>query len=179
VVKRWSEPGDLAVPGKPVLTIEKPSPCKVVIQVPQEEIRRIRKGTKAYLRTDRQSMTTAVSRVHPSLSKNLLGSVEIILSSAPFSLPSGSSIGVDFVTNEVTGFIVPDNALVKTAQGTFVYLIDKDVVRVCRVDSLGTGMGRTAVSGQLNAGNMVAVGQENKLLGLADGRAVNPVVVKP
>ena len=179
VVKRWSEPGDLAVPGKPILTIEKLSPCKVVIQVPQEEISRIRKGTKAYLRTGQQSMTTAVNRVYPSLSKNLLGSVEIIFSSSPFSLPSGSSVGVDFVTNEVTGLIVPDNALVQTGKGTFVYLIDKDVVRIRHVDLLGTGRGRAAVSGQINAGNMVAVGQENKLLGLAEGSAVNPVVSKP
>ena len=179
VVKRWSEPGDLAVPGKSILTIEKLSPCKVVIQVPQEEISRIQKGTKAYLRTGQQSMTTTVNRVYPSLSKNLLGSVEIILPSSPFSLPSGSSVGVDFVTNEVTGLIVPENALVKTGKGTFVYLIDKDVVRIRQVELLGTGMGRVAVSGQIIAGNMVAVGQENKLLGLAEGSAVNPVVSKP
>ena len=179
VVKRWSEPGDLAVPGKPILTIEKLSPCKVVIQVPQEETSRIRKGTKAYLSTGQQSMTTAVSRVYPSLGKNLLGSVEIILPSSPFSLPSGSSVGVDFVTNEVTGLIVPENALVKTSKGTFVYLIDKDVVRICQVELLGTGMGRVAVSGQIIVGDKVAVGQENKLLGLAEGSAVNPAVSKP
>ena len=181
VVKRWSEPGDLAVPGKSILTIEKLSPCKVVIQVPQEEISRIRKGTgtKAYLRTGQQSMTTTVNRVYPSLSKNLLGSVEIILPSSPFSLPSGSSVGVDFVTNEITCLIVPENALVKTSKGKFVYLIDKDIVRIRQVELLGTGMGHVAVSGQIIAGNMVAVGQENKLLGLAEGSAVNPVVSKP
>jgi len=181
VVKRWSEPGDLAVPGKSILTIEKLSPCKVVIQVPQEEISRIRKGTgtKAYLRTGQQSMTTTVNRVYPSLSKNLLGSVEIILPSSPFSLPSGSSVGVDFVTNEITGLIVPENALVKTSKGKFVYLIDKDIVRIRQVELLGTGMGHVAVSGQIIAGNMVAVGHENKLLGLAEGSAVNPVVSKP
>ncbi|MCG6533793.1 MAG: efflux RND transporter periplasmic adaptor subunit [Syntrophales bacterium LBB04] len=179
VVKRWSEPGDLAVPGKPILTIEKLSPCKVVTQVPQEEISRIQKGTKAYLRIGQQSMTTTVNLVYPSLSKNLLGSVEIILPSSPFSLPSGSSVGVDFVTNEVTGLIVPENALVKTGKGTFIYLIDKDVVRIRQVELLGTGMERAAVRGPINAGNMVAVGQENKLLGLAEGSAVNPVVSKP
>lgn len=179
VVKRWSEPGDLAVPGKPILTIEKLSPCKVVIQVPQEEINRIQKGTKAYLRTGQQSATTAVSRVYPSLSKNLLGSVEIILPSSPFSLPSGSSVGVDFVTNEVTGLILPENALVKTGKGIFVYLIDKNIVRIRQVELLGTGMGHVAVSGPIIVGNMVAIGQENKLLGLAEGSAVNPVVSKP
>jgi hypothetical protein len=47
------------------------------------------------------------------------------------------------------------------------------------VELLGTGMGHVAVSGQIIAGNMVAVGQENKLLGLAEGSAVNPVVSKP
>ncbi len=179
VVKRWSEPGDLAVPGKSILTIEKLSPCKVVIQVPQEEISLIRKGTKAYLRTGQQSMTTAVNLVYPSLSKNLLGSVVIVLPSSPFSLPSGSSVGVDLVTKELTGLIVPENALVKTGKGIFVYLIDKDVVRIRQVELLGTGMGRAAVSGQIIFGDKIAVGQENKLLGLAEGSEVNPAVSKP
>ena len=38
VSKRWSDPGDMAVPGKPILTVEKTSPFKVVLQVPQDEI---------------------------------------------------------------------------------------------------------------------------------------------
>jgi hypothetical protein len=124
-------------------------------------------------------MTTAINLVYPSLSKNLLGSVEIVLPSSPFSLPSGSSVGVDFVTNEITGLIVPENALVKTGKGTFVYLIDKDIVRIRQVELLGTGMGRVAVSGQIIVGDKVAVGQENKLLGLAEGSEVNSAVSKP
>lgn len=46
VSKRWSDPGDLAVPGKPILTVEKSSPYKVVVQIPQEEINRAKKGRK-------------------------------------------------------------------------------------------------------------------------------------
>jgi RND family efflux transporter MFP subunit len=179
VVKRWNEPGDLAVPGKPILTIETTSPCRVVFQVPQEALPRIGKGAKVYLRNGSQRLTATVSRIYPALGKNLLASVEISLPLAPFMLPSGSSLGVDLVTQRVAGLLVPENALVKTDRGIFVYLVDKDVVRIRQVELLGTGTGQAAVSGPIQDGNIVAVGQENKLLTLAEGTVVHPVVAKP
>ena len=179
VTKRWSEPGDLAVPGKPILTIEKTSSYKVTAQIPQEEIRRVKKGAKVYLRNADQSMTASVSRVYPALGKNLLASIEVSLAASPFGLPSGSTVGLDLVLESINGLIIPENALVKTDRGTFVYALDNGVVRIREVKLLGTGNGKAAVSGKLAAGELVATGQENKLLGLTEGSPVNPVRGKP
>jgi len=179
VTKRWSEPGDLAVPGKPILTVEKTSSYKVTAQIPQEEILRLRKGAKVYLRNADQSLTASVSRVYPALGKNLLASLEVSLAASPFGLPSGSTVGLDLVLESVTGLIIPENALVKTDRGTFVYALDNGVVRIREVKLLGTGNGKAAVSGKLAAGELVATGQENKLLGLTEGSQVNPVRGKP
>ena len=55
VSRRWSEPGDLAAPGKPILTIEKTSPYKVLAQVPQEELSGIRPGTSVRLTNGSQT----------------------------------------------------------------------------------------------------------------------------
>jgi RND family efflux transporter MFP subunit len=172
VSKRWSDPGDLAIPGKPILTVEKSSPCKVVVQIPQEEINRVKKGTKVYLLNGDQRLTAMVDRIYPALGKNLLGAVEIILNARPFNLPSGSTVGVDLVVNQVAGFLVPVNAVVKTGQGAFVYVLDKNVVRIKPVGALGTGAGQTAISGPVSVGDVIAVGQENRLLGLKEGSTV-------
>jgi RND family efflux transporter MFP subunit len=174
VSKRWSDPGDLAIPGKPVLTIEKSSPCKVVVQIPQEEINRVKKGTKVYLLNGDQRLTARVDRIYPALGKNLLGSVEIIRSARPFNLPSGSTVGVDLVVNELAGFLVPENAIVKNGQSAFIYTLDKNVVTIKPIAVLGTGAGRAAVSGPVSVGDVIAVGQENRLLGLKEGSTVQP-----
>jgi RND family efflux transporter MFP subunit len=179
VSKRWSDPGDLAVPGKPILTVEKSSPYKVVVQIPQEEINRVKKGTKVYLSNADQRLTAAVERIYPALGKNLLGSVEIILTNRPFNLPSGSTVGVDLVTNQVGGFLVPENALVKTGQGAFVYVLEMNIVRIKPVSLLGTNTSQAAISGPVSAGNVVVVGQENRLLGLKDGSTVYPAGGNP
>ena len=174
VSKRWSDPGDLAVPGKPILTVEKSSPCKVVVQIPQEEINRVKKGTKVYLLNGDQRLTAMVDRIYPALGKNLLGAVEIILNARPFNLPSGSTVGVDLVVNQVAGFLVPENAVVKTSQGAFIYVLDKNIVRIRPVSLLGTNAGQTAVSGPVRVGDIIAVGQENRLLSLKEGSTVQP-----
>ena len=174
VSKRWSDPGDLAVPGKPILTVEKSSPCKVVVQIPQEEINRVKKGTKVYLLNGDQRLTAMVDRIYPALGKNLLGAVEIILNARPFNLPSGSTVGVDLVTNQAVGFLVPESAVVKTGQGAFIYVLDKNIVRIRPVSLLGTNAGQTAFSGPVRMGDIVAVGQENRLLSLKEGSTVQP-----
>ena len=124
VTRRSAEPGDLAVPGKAILTIQQPSPVKVVVQVPQELIGQVRQGTKLALSNGPGTMQAAVTKVYPALGKNLLGAVETILQKSPFGLPTGSTLGVDIVTATASGIIVPENALVRTEKGAFVYTIN-------------------------------------------------------
>lgn len=71
VTRRLAEPGDLAVPGKAVLTIEQASPVKVVVQVPQELMGKARRGGKLYLVNDGERLPAEVDRVHPALGRNL------------------------------------------------------------------------------------------------------------
>jgi len=169
VSKRWSEPGDLAAPGKPILTVEKTSPCKVVVQLPQEEITGVKRGTKVYLTNGEQRQAAAVDRIHPALGRNLLGSVEIVLARRPFALPSGATVGVDLVGKRVAGVIVPENAVVKTDRGAFLYVVNKNVIRIKKVGILGVNAAQAAVSGPVQDGDTVVCGQENRLLSLQDG----------
>jgi RND family efflux transporter MFP subunit len=169
VSRRWSEPGDLAAPGKPIFTIEKTSPYKVLAQVPQEELSGIRPGASVRLTNGSQTIAATVNRVYPALGKNLLAAVEVLTESSPFNLPSSATVGFDLVSRKVEGLIVPDQAVVRSAQGAFVYLVKDGVVRIMPVKLLGMANGKAAISGELPPGAQVAVAQENKLLTLSEG----------
>lgn len=173
VSRRLAEPGDLAVPGKPILTIEKTSPYKVLAQVPQEELAGIRPGTTVKLTNGSQHTVAKVNRVYPALAKNMLATVEVLTASAPFNLPSSATVGFDIVTKQVEGLTVPAQAVVKTGQGTFVYQIKDGIIKVIPVTLLGVGNGTAAISGAVAAGAQVAVAQENKLLTFAEGSKVS------
>ncbi|MFH0788168.1 MAG: efflux RND transporter periplasmic adaptor subunit [Pseudomonadota bacterium] len=173
VTKRSAEPGDLAVPGKTILTIQQPSPVKVVVQIPQEMVGQVGRGTKLFLSSSQGTMGVTVNKVYPALGKNLLGSVEAILPKSPFGLPTGSTVGVDIVTASVSGIIVPENAIVRTGKGVFIYLVNQGTIHIRLVEVLGSGKGKVAVKGDIAAGTQVAVAQENKLLTLTDGMKVN------
>ena len=172
VTRRLSEPGDMAVPGKPILTIEKISQYKVLAQVPQEELAGVRPGTKVVLNNGGRSIPAKVNRVYPSLGKNMLATVEVLTDSAPFELPSSSTVGFDIVTRKVEGLIVPAQAIVKTGQGSFVYQVNDGAVHIIPVKLLGMGNGSAAISGAIEAGAQVAVGQENKLLTYMEGSKI-------
>jgi RND family efflux transporter MFP subunit len=174
ISRRWNEPGDLAVPGKPILTIEKQSPYKVLAQVPQEELAWIGPGTPVHLRDGDRRDESAVRRVYPSLGKNMLATVEVVTKSSPFNLPSDATVGMDLVVRRVNGLIVPEQAVVAGPRGVWVYLVRNGVVHRLPVRLLGTGSGKAAVSGEVHAGDQVAVAQENKLLTLIDGSKVTP-----
>jgi len=173
VSKRWTDPGDLAAPGKPILTVEKTSSYKVLAQVPQEELTGIRPGTKVMLSNGSQTIAATVNRVYPALGKNMLATVEVLSPSSPFGLPSSSTVGFDIVTKNVAGLTVPAQAVVKTGQGTFVYQVKDSVVQIIPIKLLGMGNGVAAISGKIEAGSQVAVAQENKLLTLSEGSKVS------
>ena len=175
VSKRWSEPGDLATPGKPILTLEKTSSYKVLAQVPQEELANIRPGSAVKLTNAGQTIAAKINRVYPSLGKNMLATVEVLTGSAPFGLPSSATIGFDIVTKKVAGILAPAQAVVKSAQGSFVYQVKDGIVKIIPVKLLGMGSGTVALEGSIEPGAELAVAQENKLLTLSEGAKVSAV----
>ena len=175
ISKRWSEQGDLATPGKPILTIEKTSSYKILAQVPQEELAGIRPGTKVILTHLGQTMPAKVNRIYPSLGKNMLATVEVLTSEAPFGLPSLATIGFDIITKKLEGIIAPDQAVVKSKQGAFVYQVRDGIIHIKPVKILGMGGGKLALEGELTPGGILAVAQENKLLTFTEGSKVTPI----
>lgn len=176
ITRRMMEPGDLAVPGKAILTLEQAEPVKVVVQIPQELMGKVSKGARVYLANADKRLAVSVTRVYPALGKNLMGSVEIVLEKSPFNLPSGSTVTVDLVTGHVEGTLVPENALVHTDKGHFVFLVENGgKIRVKTVSFLGSNQGQAVISDELPQGAQLATGQENRLMTLTDGSRVTTV----
>ncbi|NJD36958.1 MAG: efflux RND transporter periplasmic adaptor subunit [Geobacter sp.] len=180
VTRRLMEPGDLAVPGKPILTIEQQGACKVVLQVPQEDLAGLRAGSRAYLRhADGRSLTTAVTRIYPALGATLQAGLEISLARPPFDLPSGASLTVELAGQTLQGLLVPEQALVRNGTATELRVVKDGKVQVRAVRLLGVSNGVAAVSNGPAAGEQVAVGQESRLRLLADGMPITLQGAKP
>jgi RND family efflux transporter MFP subunit len=176
VAKRDQEPGDLAVPGKPVVRVECVTQSKVVAQIPQAEMRLMKKGGVVVLSDGMNKMDDAkISRVYPAVSIAALGTIEIDLPARPFGIPSGGSVGVDVVTGKTeSGVVAPLNALLENERGSFLYAVEAGKVKVLKVQVLGKNNESVVIRGDIRGGGMVAVGDEGKLLRLSDGMAVLP-----
>lgn len=173
VVKRAAEPGDLAVPGKTLLSLQSGDQgYRVISQISQEQVRVIKPGTPVIILGGDQRLEASVAKVFPALGANNLASVEILLADRPFGLPPGATVGVDFVTDRAAGVIVPVQAVVKNTRGAFVVVVDDaNIARQFPVEVAGQNDKQAVVRG-IGPGVRVAVAQENVLMLLMDGVTV-------
>ena len=177
VAKRLQEPGDLALPGKPIVKVEGVSEFKILINIPETEMPLMKKGGKVALMNGKDRVDTAITRVYPAVGVGTLGTIEIDLQRRPFNIPSGGTVGVDVMTGRIDkASVIPLNALLEDKAGSFVYKIDGRKIEILKVQVLGKDSGYAALSGDLRAGDIVATGDEGKLMRLSDGMEVIPIL---
>jgi RND family efflux transporter MFP subunit len=173
VTKRSAEPGELAVPGKSLLNLQGINDgYKITTQVPQEQVGNIKSGSEVTILDGARKVDAVVYKVYPALANNSLVTVEIRMSEMPFKIPTGATLGLDFVINRAEGLVVPIQALATNTNGTFVVTVDKNNV-VCQVpvQVVGRNDQEAAISG-IDSDVAVVVGQENLLIQLMDGKNV-------
>ena len=172
VTKRFKDPGDLATPGAPILTLENPrGGYRILVKIPQERARLFAPGQPAYLLWQGQEKTVRIYRVHPAVGTEALATVEIRLKERPFGLPSGASVGVDLVYDQPEGLILPLKALVR-GEHNAVYVVRKGRLALVPVKILGQSKDQIVVSGPLKAGEHVVIGDPGLLLRLHPGEKV-------
>jgi RND family efflux transporter MFP subunit len=175
VAKRYQEPGDLAVPGKPIIRVEGVAPFKIIVQVAQTEVALLKKGGRVVLTDGKRMMEAAISRIYPAVSGSALGIVEIDVPKRPFGVPSGGTVGMEVVTGKTEhGVIIPLNALLENQRGSFVFKVEGGKIKIAAVQVLGKNNDYASVTGEIKRGDVLAVGDEGKLLRLNDGMAVLP-----
>lgn len=177
VIKRSAEPGEIAVPGKTLLRLQGTSVgYRILAQISQEQLGRIRVGTTAIITDGQNRLETPVSKIYPSLAANHLATVEILIDQLPNGLPAGATVGLDFVIDNVSGLIVPVNALVKTNESTFVVVVKEGIAEQVPVNVIGQNDQSAVVSG-VPDNAVVAVGQQSALLRLMNGVKVKPMQI--
>jgi RND family efflux transporter MFP subunit len=182
VTKRLQEPGDLAVPGKPILRVEGQSDFRIVVQVPEKDMPLMKKGGPVFL-SNGNSRDASITRVFPATSIGTLGTIEINIPQRPFNIISGGTVGVDVITGKTEpGVVLPLAALLETERGKFIFKAEAGPegekglarVKVIPVQVLGKNNEDVCVKGELKSGDQVITGDEGKLLKLSDGMSVVP-----
>lgn len=183
VTKRLMDPGDLALPGRPIVAMEAPSKGYYVeIEVPQEKLSQIPVGSPVLLAravntentTKNSTITCTVSRLHPAVSPGGLAVIEADVQKRPFSMPTGSTLEATIETGKVKGFLVPVRALLENVRQDHVFSVtSKGTIHIVNVETLYKNSEVAVVdSDQLSEKTTVVVAQESGLLRLHEGQKV-------
>lgn len=179
VTARLVEPGDLAVPGKPLIGLQVPGPVRIISKLSQEVLGSLKAGGAVTLTLGDQRMTVRTTRVYPALDAAHLGTVETALRSAPFGLPPGATLAASYATATSRGLVVPTSALLQGLRQTVVIEVKagKSVsVPVAVVSDNGTA---ATVRGALVPGDTVVTGLPSELMSLTSGTPVAAQGVRP
>ncbi|MBT8404924.1 MAG: efflux RND transporter periplasmic adaptor subunit [Gemmatimonadetes bacterium] len=130
VIARMADPGDLAVPGRPVLRIQGDGERLVVADLPVEAQSEIVVGQALVARYDGASASVTVSRVVPALDPaSRRFRVEARLD-AGSSWPPGAVVRLDVAGAGGGSLWVPEDAVVRRGQLTGVFAVEADTVRL-------------------------------------------------
>jgi len=182
ITARFQNPGEIAIPQKPILRVEAfHKGYTVVVKVPQDVFPSLKVGTEVIIKGERgySSIKAIISRLYPATSGNVLPSVEIDLKSPPFSLPTGSMLEVELIIGKKKGFIVPTAAVLEQGKRANIFVVDKTGrVKIMPVTIVARGEKKVCVIGKLKPSALVVTAEEDILLKLHQGQLVRFVLKK-
>ncbi|PNQ72590.1 efflux RND transporter periplasmic adaptor subunit [Hanstruepera neustonica] len=170
VTSKMIETGDMANPGKPLITVEAPGNFEVMAMVPETEISKIIVNTEVtvLVKSINKTLSGKVSEVSTS-SKHTGGQylVKIALNKTDTNLLSGMFVTVQFPVEKQTDnaiVLVPKEALVYNGQLTGVYTVSQTNTAILRWLRLGREYGnKVEVLSGLSADESYIVSAEGKL----------------
>jgi RND family efflux transporter MFP subunit len=181
ITERMKNPGDLVLPGTPVLKAEDTNQgYKILVHVPQETVTRLSANTPLQLIDGKNTIAAVVYRVHPSIASGNLATVEIRVPEPPFGLPSYATVGVDLIIGLPEGLIISSDCILEQETGALVFVVQNDQAPNQRVlpvpvNILGHSGDQAVVKGALTTGTFLAAGPESMLLQLSRHGHIVPV----
>jgi len=184
VSARMVDPGDLAVPGRPLLRMVRQSSVRVRGALPPALLTKVRRGTPVDLTLGEEHVRAAVSRVFPAMQGNHLATFEVDLTTPPDDFVAGTTVGVDLHLENGEGLLIPLDGLLEGAAGAHAFVVDRgaggaDSLRVLPVTVTTRSLDEAIVEGNLSVGDQVVVGRPSRLMGLSAGMRVVPVADAP
>jgi membrane fusion protein, multidrug efflux system len=172
VVARRVEPGDLAVPGQPLLVLDDPRAYRLEAEVGESAIGRVRMGQRVPVTLDALGRTLEgrVAEIIPAAdpaSRTVTVKLDL---PADADLRSGLFGRARFPTGERQALTVPLSALVERGQLTGLYVVDPQGVARFRLVTAGEHRaGRAEILSGLSVGERIAADGTDRL---SDGARV-------
>lgn len=170
VVDKHAETGDLASPGRPLLTIQKPTDLRLEAPVSEACARRIRTDAPVRVRVDALDLTvdTHVTEIVPAVdprSRSFLVRADLPANAA---LQPGMFGRFQFRCGERQALTVPAEAVVSRGQLDYVYAVEADRARL-RLVRMGRTMddARVEVLSGLAAGDLIVAEPSSELRDLS------------
>lgn len=175
VTARNYDPGDMTG-GLPIVTVAQVNPVKIIINVPESELSKVKKGMPAYITFDTygdKEFQGTVSMVSPTVDTNSRTfGVEIRADNSNNEILPGMFGRVRLELGTADHVVVPDRAIVKQpgSANQYVYVYHNGKVSYNKVE-IGQRLGNTyeLLSG-VEPGDTVVITGQNKL---ADGLSVD------
>lgn len=170
VVARNVEPGEMAQPGVPLLTIVKMDQVQVQVSVPQEQINQVKKGTRVDVKVNGlpnkvfQGVIDFVSPV--SDSNNTTFPVKVKVKNEEGLLRAGMVAQVYLNGNQTSRIEIPKTALVEKNNKTYVYKWEAGAVRLVEVSTEEKNQDWVYLLGGLKENEQIVINPNDKL---ADG----------
>ncbi len=139
VVDRRAEPGDLAMPGQPLLVLDDPRAYRLEAEVGETAVGRVRVGQTVPVVLDslRRTLRGRVAEIVPAADPaSRTVTVKLDLDAVP-ELRSGLFGRARFPAGERQALMVPGSALVARGQLTGVYVVDAQGVARLRLVTVG------------------------------------------
>jgi RND family efflux transporter MFP subunit len=172
VARRLADPGELAVPGKPLFKLVRQESVRVRAALPLEDFPGLCAGQPVALTLSGRTLAAAISRVFPAMGDSHLASFECDITNPPPGLVSGATVGVDVQLSSAEGVVVPADALLEGEKGTWVFAAPNGVIRPIPVQVLVRSLDQAAVTGEVPVGEPVVVARPSRLMTLAAGMKV-------
>jgi RND family efflux transporter MFP subunit len=166
VAQRHAEQGEMATPGKPLLTLYEPGSLRVVASVPQYKLAEVRQGLRARIEfpeSGRWVDAAALTVLPTADARSHTVKVRADLPAEVQGAVPGMYARVHFVTGRAKKLVVPADAVLRRGEVTAVYVLGAE--------------GRTSLR-QVRLGEAVAGGAVEVLAGVAAGESVSLAPVK-
>jgi len=185
VAERYIEPGEMALPGKPLLTIFEPGGLRAVASVPQRRQAEVRAARRAIVEFRESGLHLEATRITvlpaadagthaltvwidlPAKAAGMVGKA----GEASGAVAPGMAARVHFVTGEAARLTVPERAIVRRGAVTAVYVQAADGRLSLRQVRLGEVQvnGESEVLAGLAAGERIALDQARAAITLKQG----------
>lgn len=148
IAARLTEQGEMAAPGKPLLTIYDPSELRVTAQVPQAELAKLKASHRARIefKDSGNSIEAAGLQIFPTV--DAATHTATVRATLPATLPAGlveavpgSFVRIHFVVGAAVKLTVPASALVRRGEVAAVYVLTPAQQLSLRQLRLGSVMG--------------------------------------